>query len=114
MGLGLLAPCVLTFGLAQPLVHNLNAATAFLGSIVIGNGVNPMIIWLARYFEERRRRRPVGGARTAHRGIWSATLVASPAAAIAYGSLIVTDFRGFRDFGIIGGLGRDARAGSGP
>src|SRR5262249_55807990 len=36
---------------------------------------------------------------------WSATLVASLAAAISYASLIVTDFRGFRDFGIIGGLG---------
>ena len=106
LGLGLLAPCVLTFGLAQPLVHNLNASTSFLGSIVIGNGINPFIIWLARYFEARRKGEEVGRAlRTAHHGTWSATLVASLAAAISYASLIVTDFRGFRDFGIIGGLG---------
>jgi uncharacterized protein len=106
LALGLLAPCVLTFGLAQPLVHNLNASTSFLGSIVIGNGINPFIIWLARYFEARREGEDVGRAlRTAHHGTWSATLVASLAAAISYAALMVTDFRGFRDFGIIGGLG---------
>jgi len=106
LGLALLAPCVLTFGLAQPLVHNLNASTSFLGSIVIGNGINPLIIWLARYFEARRKGEEVEKAlRTAHRGTWSATLVASLAAALSYAALIATDFRGFRDFGIIGGLG---------
>jgi uncharacterized protein len=106
LGLGLLAPCVLTFGLAQPLVKNLNASTSFLGSIVIGNGINPFIIWLARYFEARRTGEELPEAlRTAHHDTWSATLVASLAAAFSYASLIVTDFRGFRDFGIIGGLG---------
>jgi predicted RND superfamily exporter protein len=106
LGLALVAPCVLTFGLAQPLVHNLNASTSFLGSIVIGNGINPFIIWLARYFEARRKGEEVEKAlRTAHHGTWSATLVASLAAALSYAALIATDFRGFRDFGIIGGLG---------
>ena len=66
LGLALLAPCVLTFGLAQPLVHNLNASTSFLGSIVIGNGINPFIIWLARYFEARRKGEEVE-AGAAHR-----------------------------------------------
>ena len=33
------------------------------------------------------------------------SLLASGAAALAYGSLMITDFRGFRDFGIIGGVG---------
>ena len=32
-------------------------------------------------------------------------MIASGAAALAYGSLMITDFRGFRDFGIIGGVG---------
>jgi uncharacterized protein len=104
--LGLLPPCLLTFGLAQPVVHDLNASTSFLGSIVIGNGINPFIIWLARYFEARRTGLTgIPALRAAHHGTWAATLTASLAAAISYASLIVTDFRGFRDFGVIGGMG---------
>lgn len=106
LALGLLPPVAVTFALAELFVDYLNTSTAFLGSIVIGNGVNPYIIWLARYFEERRRGLNRAAALTAtHRGVWGATLTASLAAATAYGSLIITDFRGFRDFGIIGGTG---------
>jgi hypothetical protein len=87
-------------------VDSLNASTAFLGSIIIGNGVNPNIIWLSRYFEERRGGFGVRDAiLQAHQNTWLATMIASGAAALAYGSLMITDFRGFRDFGIIGGAG---------
>lgn len=106
LGASLLPPVLVTFGFAEVAVDFLNTSTVFLGSIVIGNGVNPNIIWLARYFEERRGGADVtASVANAHRASWSATLVASAAASIAYGSLIVTDFRGFRDFGIIGGVG---------
>ena len=37
------------------MVGHLNANTAFLGSIVVGNGINVSIILTARYLEERRR-----------------------------------------------------------
>ncbi len=106
LGMSLAPPVMLTFGFAELTVDYLNASTAFLASIVIGNGVNPNIIWLARYFEARRRGRQVSSALLdAHSGTWAATLVASLAAGIAYASLVLTDFRGFRDFGIIGGMG---------
>lgn len=106
LGGALAVPVIVTFGFAELAVDYLNTSTAFLGSIVIGNGINPNIIWLARYFEERRRGHEVSEAlvRT-HRGVWLATLTASCAAALAYGSLVLTDFRGFRDFGIIGAVG---------
>lgn len=106
LGVGLFIPVLMTFAFAELTVDYLNTSTAFLGSIILGNGINPNIIWLARYFEERRAGRDVAEAvaRT-HRGVWLATLTASLAAAVAYGSLIVTDFRGFRDFGIIGFAG---------
>jgi predicted RND superfamily exporter protein len=95
------AAATLPFG-----IDRLNSSTAFLGSIVVGNGVNFGIIWLARYAEARRR----GGAVEAAlaEAMWGArpgTLIAALAAATAYGSLIVTQFRGFRQFGIIGALG---------
>ena len=59
LGMALAAPVLVTFGIAELTVDYLHTATIFLGSIVIGNGVNPNIIWLARYFEERRGGHPV-------------------------------------------------------
>jgi predicted RND superfamily exporter protein len=106
LALVLVPPVLVTFGLAEVFVDYLNASTAFLGSIVVGNGVNASVIWLGRYFEERREGAGVERAiAITHRGTWSATMAASFAAALSYGSLIVTDYRGFRDFGIIGGIG---------
>ena len=106
LGVGLVPPVLASFAVADLTVGSLNTSTAFLGSIIIGNGVNPNIIWLSRYFEERRGGRDVGDAIfQAHENTWLATLIASGAAALAYGSLMITDFRGFRDFGIIGGVG---------
>ena len=106
LGAGLVPPVLASFAVADITVDSLNASTAFLGSIIIGNGVNPNIIWLSRYFEERRRGSGVHDAiLKAHQNTWLATMIASGAAALAYGSLMITDFRGFRDFGIIGGVG---------
>ena len=102
----LIPPILLTFGVAELTVDYLNASSAFLSSIVLGNGVNPNIIWLARYFECRRSQLGLDESiHEAHRSTWAATLTASVAAGLAYASLMVTDFRGFRDFGIIGGTG---------
>lgn len=95
-----------TFGVTQLAIGHLNMATGFLFSIIAGNGINFGIIYMARYREARR-----GGAslveavRVAHRETWLPTLTAGCAAAAAYGSLGVTEFRGFRDFGLIGGAG---------
>lgn len=106
VGGSLMVPVLMAFGVAELTVDSLNTSTAFLGSIVIGNGINPNIIWLSRYFEERRRGNDTEVAiANTHRSVWLATLAASLAAAVAYGSLIITDFKGFSDFGIIGGTG---------
>ncbi len=106
LGLSLVPPVLMTFGFAELTVDYLNASTAFLSSIVVGNGINPNVIWMARYFEERRAGVPLGQAvRRSAVGTWRGTLTAALAAGLAYGSLIVTDYRGFRDFGIIGGVG---------
>jgi predicted RND superfamily exporter protein len=100
---------VAAFGLAAVLplgIDRLNSSTAFLGSIVVGNGVNFGIVWLARYAEARRRALPVEAALAqALAGALPGTLIAALAAATSYGSLAVTQFRGFRQFGFIGGIG---------
>jgi uncharacterized protein len=96
----------ISFGLTELLVGQLNMATGFLFTIIAGNGINPGIIFMARYLEARRKYVGAGGAiGLAHRDTWLPTLTASCAASAAYASLIVTEFRGFRDFGIIGGSG---------
>lgn len=107
LGISLIVPVLVTFAFAELAVGKLNTSTAFLGSIVFGNGVNPMIMWLARYVEERRAGRSVAEAmRRTHLGTWAGTLTAAVTAAAAYGSLVATDFRGFHDFGIIGSAGQ--------
>ena len=106
LGIGLIPPVLASFAIAQMTVGSLNTSTAFLGSVIIGNGVNPNVLWLSRYFEERKLGLDVRSAIEAtHRNVWLATLAASGAAALAYASLSITEFRGFRDFGIIGGSG---------
>src|SRR5262249_61489048 len=85
-------------------VGHLNANPAFLGSIVVGNGINVPIIIVARYLEERRGGLPVEVAiHVGLRRTLAATFIAAFAAGLAYLSLALTNFRGFKDFGIIGG-----------
>ncbi|MES1173466.1 MAG: MMPL family transporter [Myxococcales bacterium] len=87
-------------------IDGLNSNTAFLASVIVGNGVNFGVILLARYVEERRLGRDVQHSLTT--AIWGArsgTVVAALAAAAAYGSLMLTQFRGFHQFGVIGAVG---------
>src|SRR5205085_8994287 len=84
-------------------IHYLNPNTAFLGSIIIGNGINAGIILLARYFEERRKGQALEVALpVALKTTWLATFAASAAAAASYGSLGAVSFRGFNQFGFMG------------
>jgi predicted RND superfamily exporter protein len=87
-------------------IRELNSNTAFLGSIIVGNGINFGIIQLARYVEARRNGDTVEGALAlALWGTRRGTLSAALAAGVAYASLVAMQFRGFRQFGVIGGLG---------
>jgi uncharacterized protein len=101
----IVAATVIAFGLAALTVGHLNAATAFLGAIIAGNGVNYGILLVARYLEERRLGEPADAMARAIAGTLRPTLVASLGAAIAYGALAVTHFQGFADFAVIGGVG---------
>ncbi|MCW5802147.1 MAG: MMPL family transporter, partial [Deltaproteobacteria bacterium] len=95
-----------TFAMALLVVGHLNVITAFLFAIIVGNGLNAGMILVARYLEELRAGAdPHGAVAAAMVGALRGTFVASATAAIAYASLIVTDFRGFREFGLIAGIG---------
>jgi hypothetical protein len=100
---------VLAFGLASlpPFsITELNSNTAFLGSIIVGNGINFGIVQLARYVEARRAGHAIEDSLAIT--LWGTrmgTLSAAVAAGVAYASLVAMQFRGFRQFGMIGGLG---------
>lgn len=97
---------LLALAIARVSVHYLNANTAFLISIILGNGINSPIILLARYGEERRHGVSVElSLERALRSSVLATGTAMAAASIAYGSLLLTSFRGFSQFGLVGGAG---------
>jgi uncharacterized protein len=111
--LGVLALCwaltvgvLVTFAYSWLTVEHLNLASAFLSSIVIGNGINFGLVYLARYLEEvEAKGSGVEAISRAAAASAPGTLAAALTAAVAYGSLVVTPFRGFRDFGIIGAGG---------
>jgi uncharacterized protein len=97
---------MLTFGITRLVVGHLNSVSAFLAAIVVGVGIDFGIILLARWFEELRAGRTGAEAlATALEGSAGGTFAAAAAAGVAYASLIATDFRGFREFGVIGGVG---------
>src|SRR5256885_191254 len=80
-----------TFGVSYFVVGYLNANSAFLGSIVLGNGINFGIIFLARYLEDRRTGQTAAcSAERASRFTASATGMAALAAGLSYGSLSIT------------------------
>ncbi len=83
-----------------------NTTGMFLGAIILGNGINYPIVLLARYREFRARgQSPPQARREAVQNALRAELVGACVAAIAYGSLTVTQFRGFNQFGWIGLVG---------
>jgi uncharacterized protein len=109
LGVPVVLAALYTFGLSAlpPFgIRHLNTNTAFLASILVGNGINSGIMLLARYQEELRHGQPLLLALTTGvKETYRPTLAAALAAAAAYASLALTDFRGFSQFGMIGGAG---------
>lgn len=83
-----------------------NTSGAFLGAIILGNGINYPIVLLSRYQEFRARGdTPEQARRDAVLNAFRAELVGASVGSIAYGSLTITRFRGFNQFGLIGFVG---------
>ncbi|HWE25943.1 MAG TPA: MMPL family transporter, partial [Myxococcales bacterium] len=106
LGLAVLTAVAVTFGLTRLIIGYLNTQTAFLGAIVLGNGINYGLIYLARVKQLRRKGIEllpacVEGAQSTAQ----ATLLASLATSVSFATLIIAANRGFRHFGIIGGMG---------
>lgn len=102
LGVGVAA----AFAIAWAVIGHLNIMTAFLTAIVVGNGINAGLLLVARYLEEVRAGvEPRAAIAPAIAGSIHGTLAATATAAVSYTSLLITDFRGFRQFGGIAGTG---------
>lgn len=103
----LLVGLVWTFGLTYFTIGYLNSSTGFLVTIIAGNGINYGIMYMARYLEARRDDDAdvEAAIEAAHKDTWLPTLSGSATTMLAYGSLMLTDFRGFKHFGVIGAYG---------
>jgi len=98
---GLLA----TFAIGRLTVHSINSNTAFLGSIIAGNGINYALVLLAYY---RGRPEHAGLSKSiveAARRALPGTLGAAATASAAYAGLAASSFKGFSQFGWLGGAG---------
>lgn len=96
-----------TYGLALPTLGMLTTQTAVLGSIILGNGINNSIIFLARYLEERREGRlsvEDSVCRAAGTTV-GATFTAAFTTAAAFAVLTVSDMRAYKQFGFLGAAG---------
>jgi predicted RND superfamily exporter protein len=106
IGLPVLVGVAAAYAFAEVAFGYVNTSGAFLGAIIIGNGINYPIVLLSRYQEFRARGMPPETARgEAVKNAFRAELVGACVAAVAYGSLSVTRFRGFSQFGAIGFVG---------
>ncbi|MCB0271898.1 MAG: MMPL family transporter [Bdellovibrionales bacterium] len=94
------------FALAQIFIGSLNSQTAFLGSIIVGNGVNSGVFLISRYLEERRKSVPYFNAlQTAVLTTYASTFAAAITTSIAFIALSYSEIQGMSEFGFIGGVG---------
>jgi predicted RND superfamily exporter protein len=106
LGVPLLMGLIWTFGIAYGAIGNLNVITAFLFVVLFGLSIEFGVHLLYRYLEGRRAGAGVEEslklivARTGQ-----AMLTSGATTAVAFFSLMITDFKGFSEFGFIMGLG---------
>jgi uncharacterized protein len=95
-----------TMAITYAYIGQLNSQTAFLTALVIGTGVNYGIIYLSRYYEERKNGLNIFDALSvASRTTLIQTLLASTTTAVAFVTLMFAHTRGFSQFGFIGSVG---------
>lgn len=88
-------------------VGYLTSQTAFLGSIIVGNGINYSLILMSRYMEEKRNgitmATPAMIVSLSH--TWRPTLISAITNGLSFFALSLTNIKGFSQFGQIGGAG---------
>lgn len=106
LGITLIVALSWTFALTYFFIGYLNSQTAFLGSIILGTGINYGIILMGRYIEERKKKRAhLEAMKHAVEQTISPTFLAAATTAVAFIILLVAQIRGLSQFGLIGAIG---------
>ncbi len=106
IGLPLVMSLAWTFGVAGVAFGTLNLMTSTLALVLFGLGIDYGIHFYARYAEERGAGRTVeDAAETTFVSTGLAVAVSAATTAVALFALTIADFRGFSEFGLIGGVG---------
>lgn len=106
LGSTLIIAVAWTFAVTYFLIGYLNSQTAFLGSIIVGTGINYGIIVIARYVEERRKNKAhMIAMKEAVFHTASSTFLAAATTALSFAVLLIAKIKGLSQFGVIGAVG---------
>ncbi len=104
--LPLLCGLVMTFGFAELVVGAISSATSVVAALLIGLGIDFVIVSYGRYIEERRKGENLETALLALSGpSGRAVLVGAITTAATFYAFTFTDFIGLRQLGIFTGTG---------
>ncbi len=97
---------VLAFGFAGAVLGELNALTSGFAALLVGLGIDFVIVSYGRYVEERRRGAGLEAALVAMSGssgraVWTGAITT----AATFYAFLVTDFAGLRQMGLLTGTG---------
>ncbi|MFQ5701792.1 MAG: RND family transporter [Acidobacteriota bacterium] len=101
--LPLLAGLLWSFALIPSLVGDLNSITAFLLLVLFGMGIDYSIHLVSRFQKELQDGDPERALRATLRSTGRSVLTSGATTALALSILAISDFRGFADFGVVGG-----------
>lgn len=97
---------VATFAVTWALFEELNILTAFVGAILLGMGIDHGLHLLERYAAARDEGADAEGAvRAAFEHTGRAVILAALTTALGFVGLAVSEFRAFREFGLIAAIG---------
>ena len=106
MSVPLLMGTALTLAFARGAVGYMNMVTAFIFSMLFGMGNDFNVYTLSRYLEERAAgHEPQEAVERTMAGLWGALGQAAATTTVAFFALVVFEFRGFSQFGLIAGVG---------
>lgn len=102
----LLCGLILTFGFAELAVGSLSSATSGVAALLVGLGIDFVIVSYGRYIEERQKGQDLEGALLAMMGSnGRAVLVGAVTTTATFWAFTFTKFSGLREMGLLTGTG---------